>query len=156
MHDSSFPYSIRTMLLSALVLVVTATCLVYHPFGPLGSSLWPPSPLCPLPSDAQFPLFAFVALAEASAFGLGLMWLIIGWPYVCRIFTGWWRRSAIFGGIAWHLLNWYPHDSLHMNAGVDLRYMLALELGFHVTLIAVTCAMAVSIAVQSTLFVGKA
>lgn len=86
-----------------------------------------------------------MALAEALAFGLGMAWLVLAYPFVSGYFNERWRRIVVHIGIAWQLLNWYPHDALHMNAGIDLDYMLALELGFHVTMIIATVAMALSI-----------
>jgi hypothetical protein len=32
------------------------------------------------------------------------------------------------------LLSWYPHDGLHVHAGLNLRALLAIEYAFHVPL----------------------
>jgi hypothetical protein len=41
---------------------------------------------------------------------------------------------AVHVSIAWLLLNWYPHDSLHIHNGMDLGGLLTLEYVFHITL----------------------
>jgi hypothetical protein len=42
-------------------------------------------------------------------------------------------RAAHFS-IAWLLFSWCPHDSLHIHNGMDLSGLLAIEYGFHVSL----------------------
>jgi hypothetical protein len=39
-----------------------------------------------------------------------------------------------FVAIGWLLVNWLPHDSLHNHIGPSLDKLLAVEYGFHVTL----------------------
>ena len=117
-----------------LTSVIAITALLMHPFGPYGF-FWPPSPMCPVPRDWQLPFFAFVALVEAGAFGAGWAFLLWGKHYVDRLFDATWRRNIVYVCTAWQLLNWYPHDSLHMHIGVDLTNMIFMEIGFHVTLV---------------------
>jgi hypothetical protein len=42
-------------------------------------------------------------------------------------------RAAYFS-IAWLLLNWCVHDSLHTHVGMDLYGFLGIEYGSHITL----------------------
>ena len=123
---------------------VTGASLLFHPVGPLGT-FWPPSPLCPLPNERQFPFFAFVALTEATAFGVAMAFLIWGYRFTVHRFSERWRRLVVWLGLAWLLGNWYPHDALHIHVGPDLGQMIAIELGFHVTLIATTVALMLAI-----------
>ncbi|MGZ8876365.1 MAG: hypothetical protein ACXW1F_07805 [Halobacteriota archaeon] len=130
-----------TINVAILTAILAIAALLLHPFGYLGS-FWPPSDICPAPSDAQFPFFAFLALIEATALGLGVSFLTWGYPYVSRAFSVRWKKIGVYLSIAWQLINWWPHDSLHMHAGVDLRKMLYIEYGFHVTLIISACVLA--------------
>jgi len=36
--------------------------------------------------------------------------------------------------IGWYLVNWWPHDNLHLVNGVYLWGLLGIEYGFHFTL----------------------
>lgn len=119
---------------AAVTFAITVASLLVHPFGPYGF-FWPPSPLCPVPRDWQLPFFAFVAIVEAGAFGAGWAFLIWGKRYINLMFDVPWRRNVVYICTAWQLLNWYPHDSLHMHIGVDLTNMIFMEIGFHVTLV---------------------
>lgn len=44
--------------------------------------------------------------------------------------------------IAWLLLEWCPHDSLHIANGLNMNGLLAIEYGLHVTLPAVGATLA--------------
>jgi hypothetical protein len=67
---------------------------------------------------------------------MGVAFLIFGYPLVksVRMSTGW--NVATFVSIGWLLINWFPHDSLHAHNGQELNGLLAIEYGFHVTLMA--------------------
>jgi hypothetical protein len=72
---------------------------------------------------------------EALTFGLGISFLIFGYPLVRAISPA--SRGlthAAHLSIAWLLLNWWIHDSLHIHVGMVLNGLLAIEYGFHVTL----------------------
>jgi hypothetical protein len=102
----------------------------------LGRVIWPPNPANPTPSDAQLPFFIALALIEALLFGLGVAFLTLGFPTVrnaaARVGMNPWIP---FVAIAWQLLSWWPHDNLHMAAGMDLGALILIEYGFHFTLI---------------------
>lgn len=120
-------------LLVTVVLAVIA--FVASPNGPLGG-FWRPSPDLPKPTDAQLPLFILLNAAEAVAFGLGIAFLIFGYPLIRAIapvskrLTFW-----AFLSVAWLLFNWWPHDSLHVANGTNMSGLLGIEYVFHVTLI---------------------
>ena len=140
----------RTQLIfetSILTGAVTVVALLLHPFA-FGAAFWPPSLLCPLPSEGQFPFYAFVAIIEAGALGLGLSWFAWGYQFVL-FFRARWQRIAVYLSVGWLLANWYSHDALHINIGPDLQRMIAIELGFHVTLIAAAALVALAIMCQS-------
>lgn len=120
--------------ITTLVLAVIA--FLANPSGPLGS-FWRPSPEIMLPTGAQLLLFILLTVAEAIAFGLGISFLIFGFPVVRHVLP----RSkglavAAYLSIAWLLANWWPHDSLHVANGMNMGGLLAIEYVFHVTLMA--------------------
>jgi len=118
----------------AVTLVLTVVAVLASPNGPLGG-FWRPSAGSPTPTSAQLPLFILLNVAEGLAFGLGISFLIFGYPMVRAISpasTGLTRAAHL--SIAWLLINWWPHDSLHIHNGLNLGGMLAIEYGFHTTL----------------------
>lgn len=61
--------------------VLAGIAFLAVPNGPLGS-FWRPSPDFPLPTSAQLPLFILLNVAEALTFGIGISFLIFGYPVV--------------------------------------------------------------------------
>ena len=117
-----------------VTLVLAAIAFLASPNGPLGA-FWRPSPAFPQPSDAQLPLFILLNVAEALAFGLGIAFLIFGYPLMQTIAPASKRLTFwAFLSIAWLLFNWWPHDSLHVANGINLSGLLVIEYVFHVTL----------------------
>lgn len=120
----------------AVTLGSAVVALLASPLGPLGG-FWRPSPDIPVSSATGIQLFLFLVLniAEALAFGLGLSFLVFGYPMVRAISptSSGLTRAAHFS-IAWLLLNWWVHDSLHLHVGMALNGLLGMEYGFHITL----------------------
>jgi len=119
-----------------LVLTVVLAILAFlaGPNGPLGT-FWAPSPEEPQPVGTQLALFILLKIAEALTFGLGISFLMFGYPVARAIAPA--SKSltrAAHLSIAWLLFSWWPHDSLHIHNGMDLNGLLAIEYGFHVTL----------------------
>lgn len=80
--------------------------------------------------------FALLFIVEALLFGLGVAFLVFGFPLV--------RQAAgrvgmdprpVYIAIAWQLVSWWPHDNFHMATGMDLNGLLMIEYAFHMTLI---------------------
>lgn len=92
--------------------------------------------MMPVPTPTQFPFFAFLAITEATAFGSGIAFLILGWPLVSKIGgQNKFFSRLVFFSIAWYLINWWPHDNLHVHNGEDLQGLLYIEYSFHLTMI---------------------
>ena len=73
--------------------------------------------------------------AEALAFGFGVAFLLFGYPWMRAAGPATTRLTrAAHLSIAWILLNWWSHDSFHVANGVDLRGLLMIEYGYHITL----------------------
>jgi hypothetical protein len=116
-------------------LAIAALAFLASPNGPLGV-FWRPSPDLATPVGWQIPLLILLNASESLAFGLGIAFLIFGYPLV--------RAAApsspalalpAYLAIAWLLINWWPHDSLHVANGMNLWGLLRIEYGFHITLI---------------------
>lgn len=117
---------------------VAAVCAIVafmaSPNAPLGG-FWRPTPDVPAPSGAQLPLFILLNVAEVLTFGIGVSFLIFGYRMVRAISpasTALTRLAHL--SIAWSLINWWPHDSLHIHFGLELNSLLGIEYGFHLTL----------------------
>lgn len=85
-----------------------------------------------------------LAGAEALALGLGTAYAVWGYRTV-RFLRQRWQRIAVFTALIWHMTNWALHDGFHQVAGVNLRMILFIEYGFHMTLIASTAAIIASL-----------
>lgn len=90
----------------------------------------------PQPRGIQVPLFIGLGVAEALALGLAVATavsarrLIKRMPKADRV-PAWLLVLATI----WVLGNWWVHDNLHIMVGEDITGLLAIEYGFHVTLI---------------------
>jgi hypothetical protein len=119
-----------------LVTVVVAILgFLTKPNGPLGF-FWRPDPSIPAPVGIQLPLFILLDLAESIALGLGASFLIFGRSVIHE--SAGVSESLAMGtryAIAWILMNWWAHDSLHMHIGMNLGGLLWIEYFFHFTLI---------------------
>ena len=106
-----------------------------EPNGPLGS-FWAPAPTLPQATGAQVPLFMILGAAEALAFGLGVSFLLFGYSTLkANVPVSALMARAAHVSIAWFLINWWAHDSLHRHNGMNLNGLLGIEYGFHFTLI---------------------
>ena len=118
----------------AVTLVLAVIAFLASPNGPLGG-FWRPSPDFPQPTDAQLPLFVLLNAIEALAFGFGIAFLIFGYSLVQTMLPAPRELTlAAYLSTAWLLISWWPHDSLHITNGTNMSGLLALEYGFHVTM----------------------
>lgn len=121
----------KVLLVTGLIAV---PAFLAEPNGPLGS-FWAPHPETPIPTAGQLPLFLLIGVLEAVMLGGAFSFLLFGFPLVEAIGSasrGLARAAQV--SIAWLLGNWWAHDSLHMHVGHDTGALLAIEYGFHVTL----------------------
>jgi hypothetical protein len=119
-----------------VTLVLAVIAFLASPNGPLGG-FWRPSAAFPQATDAQLPLFMLLNVAEALAFGLGVTFLIFGYPLMQTLLPASKGLTlAVHLSIAWLLISWWPHDSLHVANGLNMNGLLVIEYVFHVTLMA--------------------
>jgi hypothetical protein len=104
----------------------------------------------PQATGAQVPLFMVLGAFEALGLGLGVAFLMFGFSPLKATFPVSPRLvRAAHLSIAWLLMNWWAHDSLHIHNGMNLNGLLGIEYAFHVTLI-------VSGAILASFFVALA
>ena len=117
-----------------VTLVVAIIAFVASPNGPLGA-FWRPSPQVPNPAGVQLPLLILLNITEVVTFGLGVSFLIFGYPLVqSTLLASKGLTFAVYLSIGWLLANWWPHDSLHVANGLELNGLIAIEYAFHITL----------------------
>ena len=118
-----------------VTLVVGVLGFLTEAHGPLGG-FWAPSPTIPQAAGVQVPLFMILGAAEALALGLGVSFLLFGYSTLkanAPVSASLTRAAHL--AIAWLLINWWAHDSLHQHNGMNLNGLLGIEYTFHVTLI---------------------
>jgi hypothetical protein len=102
----------------------------------LSPVLWPRHAGEVSPTSIQIGLLIFVSAIEAIAFGFGIALIFIAAPRLravrpeAKSRTGWALASII-----WLLISWWPHDNWHASIGENYGALIALEYGFHLTLI---------------------
>jgi hypothetical protein len=99
----------------------------------IGRVIWPDAPGAANPPAPVLPVFILVSAVEALLFGVGVAFVIFG-----RRRLGAFRSklaNAAFVAIAWTLISWWPHDNFH-RVSHDWYSLAAIEVGFHLTLIA--------------------
>jgi hypothetical protein len=117
-----------------VTLVLAVIAFLASPNGPLGA-FWRPSPQVPNPAGVQLPLLILLNITEVVTFGLGVSFLIFGYPLVqsTRVASNG-LTFAAYLSIGWLLASWWPHDSLHVANGLELNGLIAIEYVFHITL----------------------
>lgn len=117
-----------------MTLVLAVIAFLASPNGPLGT-FWRPSAEVPHPAGVQLPLLVLLNMAEVVTFGLGVSFLIFGYSLVQSALPGSKGVTlAAYLSIGWLLASWWPHDSLHVANGLRLNGLIAIEYGFHITL----------------------
>jgi len=121
---------------AVVTVVVGILAFLATPMGPWGS-FWAPTPEIGAPTTLQSALFGFLTAVESLVFGLGLSFFIFGFPLVTSMGAapkGLSRAAHV--SITWMLVNWWPHDSLHLHNGMNLNGLIVIDYCFHLTIIA--------------------
>jgi hypothetical protein len=108
---------------------------ITSPNAPLGGFWGAPPSLSP--TEAQKALLMLLAAIQSLAFGLGVAFLIFGWPLVhAQLRNHRTLELATYLSVAWSLISWWPHTSFHQTHRMDdLSGLIAIEYAFHVTVI---------------------
>lgn len=105
----------------------------------LGKIIWPISSDLGVPAVTEFPMISMLSFFEALLFGLGVSFVIYGWNILKKLPSKL-TKIMLYVSIAWLLLSWWPHDSLHLSVGNNIRNQLMLEFIFHIpTMLAQIC-----------------
>ena len=118
--------------------VLIVTLVVGIPTVPLGQVIWRAPADAMQPSGGQLPFFIALSVVEGLLFGLGVAFLVFGYPLVRNIVRGpngftW----AAYLSVAWLLVSWWPHDNFHrVTPHEDFGGLLGIEYSFHLTLMA--------------------
>ena len=88
------------------------------------------------PSAVPMLILAFSGAAEALSFGLGVAFVLFGWPRILRnAGSSKTRTMAVCASVAWLLLSWWLHHTLVRYLGGSARTLPYLEYAFQATLI---------------------
>lgn len=84
---------------------------------------------------AVLPFVLVLKVFEGLALGTGICFLLFGYPLLKRAKQSGGLTLAAFISVAWYLVNWWPHDNLHLVSGIrNLMALLAIEYVFHLTM----------------------
>jgi hypothetical protein len=115
--------------------VAIITTLVAVPAFMIGPVLFPPADIGVEPTAAQLPHFIFLAVGDALLLGLGVSFLLFGFPVMRRVSPDSKLRAwAMYLSIGYLMVSWWPHLNLHAHNGMDLGGLLLIDYFFHLPL----------------------
>ena len=101
------------------------TVVVAVPAFILGPVLFPPAEGGPTPTAAQLPYFLFLAVGDALLLGLGVSFLLFGFPVMRQVSPDSKLRAwAMYLSIGYLMVSWLPHLNLHTHNGTNLQGLL--------------------------------
>ena len=96
--------------------------------------IFPLPPNMPAPPSGLLPYFVFLDVVADLLFGLGIAFLVFGYPLMRRAGQTAGVTVGAYASIAFLLLNWWPHANLHMVTGLDFNKILWIDYAFHLPL----------------------
>lgn len=101
----------------------------------LSPILFPPADIGVEPTAAQIPLFIFLGVGDAVLLGLGVSFLIFGYPLLGRVSPDSKLRAwAMYLSIGYLMISWWPHLGMHASNGLDIGGLLIIDFLFHLPL----------------------
>jgi hypothetical protein len=101
----------------------------------LSPILFPPADTGVEPTAAQIPLFVFLGVGDAVLLGLGVSFLVFGYPVLRRVSPDSKARAwAMYISIGYLMVSWWPHLGMHASNGMDLHGLLVIDFLFHLPL----------------------
>lgn len=101
----------------------------------LSPILFPPADVGVEPTAAQIPLFIFLGVGDAVLLGLGVSFLIFGYPLLRMVSPDSKLRAwAMYLSIGYLMISWWPHLGMHASNGLDIGGLLFIDLVFHLPL----------------------
>ena len=118
------------------VKVLILTVLIAVPAMMLGPVIWPTPEGGAAPTAGQMPYFIVLVLWDGVLLGLGISFLLFGWPVIRDVSPDSRARAyAMYLSIGWLMASWWPHFNLHRHNEADnLQGLLYIDYGFHVHL----------------------
>jgi hypothetical protein len=87
-------------------------------------------------STIETPFLVFSGAVEALSLGLGVAFVLFGWPRILRnTDSSRTRTIAVCASVSWLLVSWWPYANLVRYLGESARTLPYLEYGFQATLI---------------------
>jgi hypothetical protein len=125
--------------------VAIVTAVVGIPAFVLGPTLFPPADVGVEPTAAQIPHFIFLAVGDALLLGLGVSFLLFGFPVMRRVSPDSKVRAwAMYLSIGYLMVSWWPHLNMHAANGIDFGGLLLIDYVFHLSLEVAGVALALS------------
>lgn len=111
------------------------TAAVAIPAFLLGPVLFPPADIGVEPTATQLPFFLFLAVGDALLLGLGVSFLLFGFPIMRKVSPDSKIRAwTMHLSIGYLMVSWWPHLNLHTHNGMNLRGLLYIDYFFHLPL----------------------
>jgi hypothetical protein len=121
--------------LKTWIKVSLVTAVVGIPAFLLGPALFPPAAGGPSPTAGQLPFFLFLAVGDALLLGLGVSFLLFGFPVMRRVSPDSKVRAwTMYLSIGYLMVSWWPHLNLHVHNGSNLQGLLYIDFLFHLPL----------------------
>ncbi len=116
------------------VAVLVLTVIIAVPAFLLKPIIWPPAG--PAPTAAQIPYLLALDMMQAIFLGLGVSFLVFGFPVMRRISSDSKKRAwAMYLSIGYLMVSWWPHIGMHAhNAPDNLQGLIYIDYLFHVPL----------------------
>ncbi len=94
--------------------VALVTAAVGIPAFFLGPVLFPPADVGVEPTAGQIPFFIFLAVGDALLLGLGVSFLLFGFPVISKVSPDSKVRAwAMYLSIGYLMVSWWPHLGMH-------------------------------------------
>jgi hypothetical protein len=115
------------------VAIITALIAVVAFF--LSPILFPPADIGVQPTPVQIPLFIFLGVGDAVLLGLGVSFLVFGYPVLRKVSPDSKVRAwAMYLSIGYLMVSWWPHLGMHASNGMDIGGLLFIDFVFHLPL----------------------
>jgi hypothetical protein len=101
----------------------------------LSPILFPPADMGVEPTATQIPLFIFLGVGDAVLLGLGVTFLVFGYPLLRKVSPDSKVRAwAMYLSIGYLMISWWPHLGMHASNGADIGGLLFIDFVFHLPL----------------------
>lgn len=115
--------------------VAIITLAVAIPAFIIGPMLFPPADMGVEPTAAQIPFFILLAVGDVILLGLGVSFLIFGFPLIRQVSPDSRARAwAMYLAIGYLMVSWWPHLNMHVSNGIDFGGLLFIDYVFHLPL----------------------